>query len=56
MSKPAPQPVEPPYDEADFRSAVIEGLAQADAGLGEPFDDTAVWLTKWGEDDRTPPC
>jgi predicted transcriptional regulator len=50
----------PPYvmddeERAAFRAAVQEGLEQADAGLGRPFEDYVPWLLSWGKDDELPP-
>ena len=44
-----------PDEEAAFRAAVLEGVKQADAGLGRPFEELAPWLLSWGKDDELPP-
>ena len=42
-------------EEAAFRAAVAEGIAQADAGLGRPLEDYISWLLSWGKEDELPP-
>jgi predicted transcriptional regulator len=54
MTKPVHRQVETPRDEEAFRAAVAQGLAEADAGKGRPFEDVAAWLATWGTDDETP--
>ena len=38
-----------------FRSAVDEGVKQAEAGLTLPYDDVRRWLLSWGTDDELMP-
>ena len=51
---------QPPYEmdeeeEAAFRAAVEEGLAQAEAGQFIPLEKVVAWLESWGREDELPP-
>jgi predicted transcriptional regulator len=54
MTKPVQPQIETPRDEEAFRAAVAEGLAEANAGKGRPFEEVAAWLETWGTEDETP--
>jgi predicted transcriptional regulator len=54
MTKRVIPPMETPRDEPAFRAAVAQGIAEADAGQGMPFEKVAEWLATWGTDDETP--
>ncbi len=41
-------------DEAK-RLAILEGIADADAGRLIPHEDVKAWLESWGSDDELPP-
>lgn len=42
-------------DAPAFRSAVDEGVKQAEAGLTLPYDDVRRWILSWGTDDELMP-
>jgi predicted transcriptional regulator len=52
-----PQPQHHDESETTFRTAVKEGIAQADAGQTIPYEDVRRWLLSWGtENELPPPC
>jgi hypothetical protein len=57
MSTPTPRPHHPDDAEAEFRQAVADGIAQADAGQTIPYEDVRRWILSWGtESELPPPC
>jgi predicted transcriptional regulator len=44
-----------PEERAEFRAAVREGLADADAGRVVSFEKVRRWLLSWGTDHELPP-
>lgn len=36
-------------------AAVVEGIADADAGRTVPYEDVRRWLLSWGTDSELPP-
>jgi hypothetical protein len=58
MTKPSPAPVPEDPETAAKRQAILEGIADADAGRVVPHDEVRRWLQSWGTGKRlpTPEC
>ena len=44
-----------PQQEAAFRQAVAEGLADIEAGRTIPYETVRAWLLSWGADEESMP-
>jgi len=55
MTSPTPLPVPDEAEDAAFRAAVEDGLADSRAGHVVAYDQVRSWLLTWGTEHELPP-